>query len=75
MVRTPQHAGHEGHEGHSGHTAVFGRLLWIMTLIAVPTIAASGTVADLFGYQVPGVLAWLAPAGGTILFGWGGKPF
>lgn len=44
---TPQHAGHQGHEGHSGHTAVFGRLLWIMTLIAVPTVAASGTVADL----------------------------
>ncbi len=72
---TPQHDGHQGHDGHHDHAAVFGRLLWIMTLIAVPTVAASGTVAGLFGYQVPGALAWLAPVGGTVLFVWGGNPF
>ena len=80
------HSGHEGHEGHSGHgghahhVAQFRRLFWIMLVIAVPVVAFSPMFGHLLGYEVPdtgvlGVLRWLSPILGTVMYFWGGRPF
>jgi Cu2+-exporting ATPase len=77
------HSGHEGHSGHGGHAhhvAQFRRLFWIMLVIAVPVVAFSPMFGHLLGYEVPdtgvlGVLRWLSPILGTVMYFWGGKPF
>src|SRR5699024_6966651 len=82
----PGHADHSGHEGHSGHgghahhVAQFRRLFWIMLVIAVPVVAFSPMCGHLLGYEVPdtgvlGVLRWLSPILGTVMYFWGGRPF
>jgi len=76
-----EHAGHEehgdhaGHSGHANHVAQFRRLFWIMLLVAVPVIAASPMFAMILGYDVPAWAQWIAPALGTVMYVWGGKPF
>src|SRR5699024_6366594 len=77
------HSGHEGHSGHGGHAhhvAQFRRLFWIMLVIAVPVVAFSPMFGHLLGYEVPdtgvlGVLRWLSPILGTVMYFWGGRPF
>ena len=74
------HAGHSGHGGHAHHVAQFRRLFWIMLVIAVPVVAFSPMFGHLLGYEVPdtgvlGVLRWLSPILGTVMYFWGGKPF
>ncbi|HEY3407671.1 MAG TPA: heavy metal translocating P-type ATPase [Propionicimonas sp.] len=77
------HTGHGGgdhsHSGHShnGHVQRFRQLFWLMLVIAVPVVALSPTFGMLLGYEVPagGVLAWVPPALGTVLYVWGGSPF
>jgi P-type Cu2+ transporter len=76
----PAHA-HEGHGGHTDgrldHAAQFRRLFWIMLVLTAPTVAFSGMFADLLGYRLPDVagLRWIAPALGTVMYVWGGRPF
>ena len=60
--------------------AQFRRLFWIMLIIAVPVVAFSPMFGHLLGYEVPdtgvlGVLRWLSPILGTVMYFWGGKPF
>ncbi|MGO1173705.1 MAG: copper-translocating P-type ATPase [Actinomycetaceae bacterium] len=71
------HGGHGGHAGHDDHVAQFRRLFWIMLVLAVPTIALDPMFADLLGYDLPGAawLTWVAPAVGTVMYVWGGRPF
>lgn len=77
------HAGHTGHggggggHGHGGHVQRFRRLFWVMLLIAVPVVVLSPAFGMLLGYEVPagGVLAWVPPVLGTVLYVWGGSPF
>ncbi|WP_209325359.1 heavy metal translocating P-type ATPase [Brevibacterium renqingii] len=74
------HAGHGGHGGHGDHVAQFRRLFWIMLIIAIPVVAFSPMFGHLVGYEVPetgvlGVLRWLSPILGTVMYFWGGKPF
>ncbi|MFW0788182.1 heavy metal translocating P-type ATPase [Gordonia sp. CPCC 205333] len=68
---------HAEHGGHAGHAAQFGRLFAIMSVLAVPTVLASGMFASIIGYQLPGWpwLEWVSPVLGTVMFAWGGKPF
>ncbi len=42
------HAGHggSGHAGHGDHVGMFRRLFWIMLVLAVPVIFASGMFRD-----------------------------
>ena len=40
--RDTDHAEH-GHAGHHDHVAQFRRLFWIMGVLAIPTVALSGT--------------------------------
>jgi len=74
-----QHAGHDmsGHGGHGDHVGQFRRLFWIMLVIAVPTVALSPMFASLIGYQLPdsGIVPWVSPFLGTVMYFWGGKPF
>ncbi|HEY3545358.1 MAG TPA: heavy metal translocating P-type ATPase [Propionicimonas sp.] len=76
-----EHGAHTGHGGgshsHGGHVQRFRRLFWLMLLIAVPVVALSPTFGMLLGYDVPagGVLAWVPPVLGTVLYVWGGSPF
>ena len=75
-----RHSGHSGHGGHAHHVAQFRRLFWIMLVIAVPVVAFSPMFGHLVGYEVPdtgvlGVLRWLSPILGTVMYFWGGKPF
>lgn len=73
----PEHgAAMHAHAGHGGHAARFGRLFWIMLVLAVPVVALSPMFAMLIGYQVPGgLLTWIPPLLGTVLYLWGGAPF
>jgi Cu2+-exporting ATPase len=85
VVRTDQleHHGHaeqpahEEHHGHAGHVAQFRRLFWIMSALAVPTVALSGMFAMILGYPVPDVpgVRWVSPVLGTVMYAWGGRPF
>ncbi len=70
-------AHHGGGHGHSGHVQQFRRLFWVMLLLALPVVALSPAFAMLIGYDVPmnGVLAWVPPVLGTVLYAWGGSPF
>ena len=72
-----EHAGHPEHGGHAGHAAMFGRLLFIMLVLAVPVIGFNAMFADLVGYQLPesGIVPWIAPVLGTVMYVWGGRPF
>ncbi|MDT5013555.1 MAG: P-type Cu2+ transporter [Mycobacterium sp.] len=75
------HAGHcggqGGHGGHADHVAQYRRLFWIMVVLAIPTVAASGMFAMILGYTVPDLrgIAWVSPLLGTVMFVWGGRPF
>ncbi|WP_431309485.1 heavy metal translocating P-type ATPase [Gordonia sesuvii] len=77
------HAEHEGHAehdhgDHGDHIAMFRRLFWLMTVLAVPVVIASPMFADLLGYSLPdlgGVTEWISPILGTVMFVWGGRPF
>ncbi|WP_431309214.1 heavy metal translocating P-type ATPase [Gordonia prachuapensis] len=77
------HTDHEGHAehdhgDHGHHVAMFRRLFWLMTVLAVPVVIASPMFADLLGYSLPdlgGVTEWISPILGTVMFVWGGRPF
>ncbi|MBM7368909.1 heavy metal translocating P-type ATPase [Gordonia hydrophobica] len=70
------HAEHGAHAGHGAdHVAVFRRLFWAMTVLAVPVVAFDPMFGDLLGYEVPGWARWIAPALGTVIYLWGGRPF
>ena len=71
------HAHHGGGHDHVGHVQRFRRLFWVMLLLALPVVALSPMFAMLIGYEVPtnGVLAWVPPVLGTVLYAWGGSPF
>src|SRR5690625_2781950 len=76
-----QRAGHDGHGshgshgGHAHHVAQFRRLFWINLVLAVPVVAFSGSFAHLLGYSVPGVVGWISPVLGTVMYFWAGPPF
>ncbi|MCV7360204.1 heavy metal translocating P-type ATPase [Mycolicibacterium neworleansense] len=69
--------GHAGHAGHGDHVAQFRRLFWVMTALALPTVALSPMFAMLLGYDVPGFpgARWISPVLGTVMYVWGGRPF
>ncbi|HEY0507410.1 MAG TPA: heavy metal translocating P-type ATPase [Blastococcus sp.] len=56
---------------------MFRRLFWIMLALAVPTVLLSEMFASIIGYSLPDVpgLEWVAPALGTVMYVWGGRPF
>lgn len=66
--------------GHHDHVAQFRRLFWTMLVLAVPVVAFSPMFGHLLGDTLPdsgtlGLLRWLSPILGTVMFFWGGKPF
>jgi Cu2+-exporting ATPase len=75
------HSGHAGHRppagAHTDHVGQFRKLFWLMLVLAVPTVAASGMFAMIVGYRLPDVpaLAWVSPVLGTVMYVWGGRPF
>jgi Cu2+-exporting ATPase len=71
------HGGHGGHEGHGDHVTMFRRLFWITLVLSVPTVLLSAMFADIVGYTLPDIpgLRWVAPALGTVIYAWGGRPF
>jgi len=71
------HGGKRGHGGHADHVAQFRRLFWWNLIIAVPVIAFSGMFSMLVGYELPrdGIVPWIAPVLGTVIYVWGGRPF
>ena len=76
-----EHAAHTGNGGsvhsHGGHVLRFRRLFWLMLVLAVPVVGLSPVFGMLLGYDVPagGVLAWVPPVLGTVVYVWGGSPF
>ncbi|WOQ69446.1 heavy metal translocating P-type ATPase [Microbacterium limosum] len=79
MAEHDAHAEHGGaHAGHGAdHVTQFRRLFWINLIIAVPVVAFSSMFAMLVGYQLPDFpgAAFIAPALGTVMYVWGGRPF
>jgi Cu2+-exporting ATPase len=55
--------------------AQYRRLFWINLVIAVPVVGFSPMFGMLLGYQVAGWASWIAPALGTVMYVWGGRPF
>ncbi len=66
-----------GHAGHGSMAGRFRRLFWIMLALAVPVVAGSQMFADLIGYGLPAGrwVSWVSPVLGTVMYGWGGRPF
>ncbi|PZU36009.1 MAG: heavy metal translocating P-type ATPase [Microbacterium sp.] len=85
VQHTGQMAEHDAHSEHGGahaghgadHVMQFRRLFWINLIIAVPVVAFSSMFAMLVGYQLPDFpgAAFIAPALGTVMYVWGGRPF
>ncbi|MGH3638005.1 MAG: heavy metal translocating P-type ATPase [Mycobacterium sp.] len=71
------HQDHAEHVGHAGHVAQFRRMFWIMSALAIPTVALSGMFAMILGYPVPDLpgVRWISPLLGTVMYAWGGRPF
>lgn len=69
--------GPKAHMHHAGHVLRFRRLFWIMLVLAIPTVLLSPMFAGIFGYRLPDVgwVTWVSPALGTVIYGWGGRPF
>ncbi|HEU0042826.1 MAG TPA: heavy metal translocating P-type ATPase, partial [Jiangellaceae bacterium] len=70
-------SGHVHHDKHAGHGdgSMFRDKFWISLVLAIPVVYFSEMVGDLFGYQPPDWGGWIPPVLGTVLFGYGGKPF
>ncbi|MEV5963930.1 heavy metal translocating P-type ATPase [Kribbella sp. NPDC051952] len=67
----------EHHGGHGDHAAQFKDRFWISLALAVPVVFFSEMFADLLGYtrpEFPGS-ELIAPILGTVIFGYGGRPF
>nr|WP_232711551.1 heavy metal translocating P-type ATPase [Microbacterium lacus] len=79
MAEHDAHSEHGGaHAGHGAdHVTQFRRLFWINLIIAIPVVAFSSMFAMLVGYQLPDFpgAAFIAPALGTVMYVWGGRPF
>ncbi|MBB1032810.1 heavy metal translocating P-type ATPase [Dietzia sp. CQ4] len=71
------HADHPkgGHHDHTDHVRLYGRLFWIMLALGIPTVVFSPMFAMLLGYEITGWGLWVAPALGTVMYLWGGRPF
>jgi Cu2+-exporting ATPase len=56
---------------------MFRRLFWVMLVAAVPVVAFSPMFAMILGYDLPtdGVVPWISPVLGTVMFVLGGRPF
>ncbi|AKK09579.1 heavy metal translocating P-type ATPase [Corynebacterium testudinoris] len=69
---------HDHHEGgHAHHVAQFRRLFWIMLAFSIPVVVFNDMFADLIGYSLPDAewVRWVSPLLGTVMYGWGGRPF
>ncbi|HEY3339427.1 MAG TPA: heavy metal translocating P-type ATPase [Propionicimonas sp.] len=73
------HAGqhHDAAHSHAGHVQRFRRLFWLMLVVALPVVALSPAFGMLLGYETPagGIVTWVPPVLGTVLYAWGGSPF
>src|SRR4051794_3661774 len=71
------HGDHGGHGGHGDHAAQFKDRFWISLGLAVPVVFFSAMFADLLGYARPDFpgSGLIAPVLGTVIFGYGGRPF
>src|SRR5690349_2247834 len=58
-----------GHGDHTDHVAQYRRLFWVMLVLAVPTVAASGMFAMILGYTIPDIpgIRWVPPLLGTVM--------
>ena len=72
-----EHQEHDKHQGHGDHVARFRKLFWIMLVIAIPVVGFSAIFASTFGYPLDnsGVIGWISPVLGTIMYIFGGSPF
>jgi Cu2+-exporting ATPase len=76
MTDHGDHAEHM-HGDHAGHDPeIFRRKFWLSLALTVPIVVTSEMVMDWFGYTLdfPGI-TWVGPVLGTIVFGYGGRPF
>ncbi len=66
-----------GHAGHGDHVAQFRRLFWVNLVLAIPVVLFSAMFSIIIGYELPreGVVPFISPVLGTIVFVWGGRPF
>ncbi len=72
------HAGHQAHDKHAGHSvAMFRDRFWLSLALTLPVIFYSEQIQEWFGYTAPSFAGseWVAPALGTAIFVYGGRPF
>jgi Cu2+-exporting ATPase len=71
------HASAHRDDGHGDHVAQYRRLFWLMLLLAIPTVAASGMFAMIVGNtrpDIPGACVGVGGAGDRHLR-LGARPF
>lgn len=68
---------HPTADKHAGHDPeMFRELFWWNLLLAIPVLIFSDQIQNWFGYSINRAwAAWVAPAIGTFVYLWGGKPF
>ncbi len=70
------HDEHAGHGGHADHAEMFRRLFWANLALAIPVLAFSGQIQEWLHYDLSFAgSGWIAPALGTAIYVYGGRPF
>jgi len=66
---------HDRHEGHS--VEMFRTRFWVSLVLTAPTLALGHMIPSALGLEPPSFpgSAWIPPALGTLIFGYGGWPF
>ncbi len=74
-THAPEREAPAHHGGHGDHAAAFRDRFWLSLVLAVPVVATSPMLAELFGYTVPGWATWVPPVLGSVIYLYGGQPF
>ena len=71
-----EHGGHSGGGGHAGHAEMFRIAFWRNLALALPVLIFSDQIQEWFNYDLSFAGSqWIAPALGTVIYFYGGKPF
>jgi P-type Cu2+ transporter len=71
-----EHISHASHASHDHHAEMFRIAFWRNLALAIPVLIFSEQIQDWFGYELSfSGSHWIAPALGTIIYVYGGRPF
>ncbi len=72
---TDEHEGHDG-GGHASHADMFRGAFWRNLALSVPVLVFSAQIQDWLHFDLSFAGSqWIAPALGTVIYFYGGRPF